>query len=105
VSTTAPPAQQGSLIITPLELSPIEKPLQGYSPCHGFVGHCQADMLKGVNADRLHDFNPPKRFRQRAEHIKEARRLCNEASFTNQKSTFRKISLQICLCSFVHHSV
>jgi hypothetical protein len=42
-------------------------------------------MLKEASRDKLHDFNPlSKIFRQRAEHIKEARRLCNEASLTYQ---------------------
>ena len=49
----------------PVTRQAIKKPLQGMSPATAFLGHCQADRLKGVEG--LHDFNPPKRFRQRAE--------------------------------------
>jgi len=82
---THTPPSKAPLSSHRFEPSPIEKPLQVFEPCNGFVGTCQADMLRGANLDKLHDFNPPKRFRQGAEHRKEARLVGNEASFANQR--------------------
>jgi hypothetical protein len=50
----------------PVPRQTIKKAAARLTPGNGLVGHCQADRLRGV--EELHDFNPPKRFRQRAEH-------------------------------------
>ena len=61
----------------------IEKPLQGANLTTAFLG-LQTRYLRGAKPVKLHDFNPAKRFRQRAEHRRGTRsvneRTCQSKS-------------------------